>query len=352
MSSANSSQLADLPDYAAKLAAVVSAYAKEHVFHGTVLVQDKGQIVYHMSFGVADRAFNVPTTNGTKYRIASITKLFTAVLILQLFEQGKLDVHAPMKRYVPDFTVEGMERITIHHLLNHTSGLPNTDVVKTYEEAVQRGIEIYQKPSTTDELAARYCVRKPVHEPGEKFDYNNGEYILLGKVIEKLTGMTYEAALQKYILGPLEMNGTGMLYQRTILENLANTYFQPHKDANIVNDMPVYIENWYTAGGLYSDTTDLLKFANALFGGQLLKPDTFSRMLTPGLDNYGYGIWASSITVGEKQRSIAHRPGSIMGANTVLLRFLDDDLTVIILSNTNTTDIDDFSFTIGRTVLG
>ena len=326
-------------------------YAREHDFNGTILIQGGGKTIYRRSFGIADRAFGVPIDNNTKFRIASITKAFTAVLALQLYEQGRLDLRATIKTYLPDYAGEGAGRVTVHHLLNHTSGIENFDKIKSYEEAVRHGMEAYQLPHTTAELVTRYCSGRLVHEVGKVFDYNNADYIILGKVIEKVTGKSYEAALKERILDPLRMTESGMLYQKDVVRNLADTYFRADETKPLVNDLPVYIENWYAAGGMYSTAADLLKFSNALFGGGLLKPETLSLMLSPGLDDYGYGLWVASIEVRGKRHRIAHRPGSIMGANVVLLRFLDEGLTVIILSNTNATNVDAFSFMIGKSII-
>jgi D-alanyl-D-alanine carboxypeptidase len=326
-------------------------YAREHYFSGTILVQHKDQQIYRQSFGLADRAFNVSINNDTKFKIASITKAFTAALILQLYEQGKLDLHATIKSYLPNYTGEGAGRVTIHNLLNHTSGIQNFDTVKSYEEAAKNGVEAYQLPHTTDDLLKKYCSGKLVHEVGKVFDYNNADYIILGKIIERMTGKTFEEVLKERILGPLGMADSGMLHQKDIVSNLANTYFKPDSTNALINELPVYVENWYSAAGMYSTAGDMLKFSNALFGAGLLKPETLSLMLKPGLDDYGYGLWVASIEVGGKRHKIAHRPGRIMGANVVLLRFLDEGLTIIILSNTNTTDIDAFSFLIGRALI-
>jgi D-alanyl-D-alanine carboxypeptidase len=113
----------------------------------------------------------------------------------------------------------------------------------------------------------------------------------------------------------------------------------------------VYPQNWYAAGGMCSTARDVLAFSNALFGGRLLKPESLALMLTPGLDDYGYGLWVASPKINGRPRRIAHRPGSIMGATSVLLRFLDDDLTIVLLANSNATDLDAFAFAIGRSVL-
>lgn len=326
-------------------------YAREHDFNGTILIQHHNRQIYNQSFGLADRAFNIPVKNDTKFKIASITKMFTAVLILQLYDEGKLDLRATIKTYLPDYSGEGAQKATIHNLLNHTSGIQNFDTIKSYDEAVKNGMEVYQLPHTTADLLTEYASGKLVHEIGKVFDYNNADYIILGKIIEKITGVSYEAALKQRILDPLGMAESGMLYQRDVVRNLANTYWKIDETKPLINDLPVYIENWYSAGGMYSTTADLLKFSNALHGARLLKPQTLSLMLKSGLDNYGYGLWTASAEIGGKQYKVAHRPGSIMGANAVLLRYLDGGLTIVILSNTNATNIDAFSFLIGRTVI-
>src|ERR1044072_7786562 len=336
---------------AQRLENTIRDYAREHNFNGTILVQQKNRQIYQQSFGIADRTFNISVKNDTKFKIASLTKAFTAVLILQLYEQGKLDLRATIKSYLPDYTGEGAERVTIHNLLNHTSGIQNFDTIKSYEEAVKNGMEVYQLPHTTADLLTKYCSGKLVHEVGKVFDYNNADYIILGKIIEKITAKTYEEALKERILDPLGMTQSGMLYQQNVVRNLANTYWKTGETKPLINDLPVYIENWYSAGGMFSTTADLLKFSTALFGYKLLKPDTLSLMLKAGLGDYGYGPSAATVDIQGKPHKIAHRPGSIMGANTVLLRFLDEGLTIIILGNTNATDIDAFSFLIGRALI-
>lgn len=334
-----------------RLQTTIRDYAREHNFNGTILVQHKNSKTYQQSFGDANHSFNIPIRNETKFRIASITKSFTAVLILQLYEQGRLDLHSPIRTYLPDYTGEGADRVTIHNLLNHTSGIQNIDTIKSYEEAVKKGIEVYQQPHTTNDLLARYCSGKLVNEVGKVFDYNNADYIILGKIIERITAKTYDEALKERILYPIRMADSGMLYQQDVVRNLANTYLKIGEAGQLINDLPVYIENWYSAGGMYSTTADLLKFSNALYGSKLIKPETLSLMLKPGLDDYGYGLWIDNLAIRGKQYRFAQRPGRIMGANVVLLRFLSEDLTIIILSNSNETDIDKFAFFIGRAVI-
>ncbi|MBC7896333.1 MAG: beta-lactamase family protein [Cytophagaceae bacterium] len=335
----------------ARHARAIDAYARTHGFNGTILVRHKGAVVYHKSFGIADRAFSVPVTNDTKFRIASITKVFTAVLVLQLVEQGRLDLDATIRTYLPAYTGAGADRVTLHHLLRHVSGIQNMDTVSSFQAAVAHGIEVYQRPLTTDALLARYASGALVHDPGSTFDYNNAEYIILGKVIEAVEGKPFDVVLRDRILTPLGLRNSGMTRQAELLPRLAPTYFRRPDTKEMINDLPVYIDNWYAAGAMYATGADLGRFAAALYERSLLTPASRERLLTPGLDKYGYGLWVDSITIGGKRERIAYRPGSIMGANTALYRVVDRDVTVIILSNTNVTDIDEFAPWIARTIL-
>ena len=329
----------------------IAGHAKQHNFNGSILIQRKGKITYAKSFGLANFQFNVPNTIRTKYRIASITKAFTAVLILQLYEQGKIDLEGTIGRYLPSYAGEGADKVTVHQLLNHTSGLENFDKVTTMEAALVGGVPVYQTPYTSDQLLAQFASGPLVSAPGEKFSYNNADYIVLGKIIEQVAGKTFEEVLRERILDVLGMTDTGMMHQGPILRDLATTYFWREDLKTLVNDLPVYPENWYAAGSMYSTVHDLAKFARALFGTRLLAKETLALMAKPGLDDYGYGVWAYDTKVGTRTHRVVKRPGSIMGAQSQLYHFLDQDVTIIILSNTGTTDLDRFVAEIGKRVI-
>lgn len=333
-------------------ATFIASYAKVHDFNGSILIQRRGHVIYEQSFGLASRKFKVPNANDTRYKIASITKAFTAVLILQLQQEGRLDLKQTISRYLPDYAGEGATKVTIHQLLNHTSGIDNFDKVKSAEDAIANGIPNYQLPHTSDQLLAKFASGPLVHAPGEVFDYNNADYIILGKIIERVYGQPFERALKERILEPLQLTNTGMLRQSDIVDRLADTYF-PREDLKaLANDLPVFPENWYASGAMYSTTRDVLRFSNALFGAKLLQPETLALMLTPGLDDYGYGVWSYEATFGERKYKVVKRPGQIMGAQTQLYHIREPDVTVIILSNTGTTDLDDFVARIGQRVVG
>lgn len=321
----------------------IADHAKANNFSGTILVTRGGRTLYNRSFGLAERAFAVPATNATRYLAASIAKLFTSVLILQLVDEGRLRLDRPIRAYLPDYPGEGADRITIHHLLNHTSGIEQFDRVATLQQALEQGVPNYQKPQTGAALLKSCCSGKLVRAPGAAFDYNNADYIVLGRIIERVAGQSYDAVLAERILRPLRLRDTGFTRQSEIVERLAPTYFWRDDVKQLINDLPVYFENWDAAGGLYSTAPDLAAFADALYGGRLLKPASLALLLKPGLDDYGYGLWSYSFKRGGKTYRVAKRPGSIMGANAVLYRLLDDGTTIVILANTNKADLDVFA---------
>lgn len=340
------------PAGAAVPADFIDRYAAEHHFSGTVVVQQHGQIGYEKSFGLASLNFRVANTPQTHYRIASITKAFTAVLVLQLVEQQRLDLQAPIRRYLPDFAGSGGDAITVQQLLNHTSGLPNFDQVKDLQTALSEGVPAYQKPATPAQLVSRHCSGAPVTTPGSTFDYNNCDYIVLGLILEKVSGKTYEALLQERLLQPLGLRHTGLLRQGRIVGNLADTYMQREDLGGLANDLPVYPENWYAAGSLYSTASDLLAFSDALFGGKLLQAESLAAMTKPGLDDYGYGVWSYTMTIAGAPHRVVKRPGRIMGAQAQLFRLVDDATTVVILANTDAVDLDEFAAAIARQLFG
>jgi D-alanyl-D-alanine carboxypeptidase len=333
------------------LAAAIGAMARERDFSGTILVRDRGRIAYRKSFGFADRAFAIPATASTRYKIASITKLFTSVLVLQLDDEGKLDLDARAETYLTELRGLPAGAVTVRQLLNHTSGLAQWDNVASYQEAFANGVERYQRPLPPAELLKQCCLGPLAAAPGVRFDYNNADYFVLGRIVERLTGRSFEAALSERILRPLGMKDSGMLRWDSVVARLAPTYFYRDDTHVLINDMPVYYENWYAAAGMYSTAQDLLAFADSLYGGRLLKPATLQLMLKPGLDDYGFGLWSYTIERGGRSYRVAKRPGSVMGANSVLYRLLDRPATIVILANSNRADLDVFAQRIADLIL-
>jgi D-alanyl-D-alanine carboxypeptidase len=225
------------------------------------------------------------------------------------------------------------------------------DQVKSMQEALDGGLPPYQFPYTSDQTLAKFASGKLVSAPGTAFDYNNGDYVILGKIIEHLYGQPYETVVKDRLLDPLHLTQTGLLHQQMIVPRLAETYFYRDDIKQLVPDFPVYPENWYAAGAMYSTVDDLRRFADALFGMKLVSRESLALMTKPGLDDYGYGLWAYETEIQGKKFRVVKRPGQIMGAQTQLYHFMDLDITIVILSNAGTTDLDEFVKEIGLRVV-
>lgn len=328
-----------------KKADFIEAYAKKNNYNGTILIAKKSVPVYKKSFGLANLSLNVPNRPDTRYKIASITKAFTAVLTLQLAEQGKIDLEKTIGTYLPDYKGAGKDKVTVRQLLNMTTGIRNMDENGSSMEAVlKNGLPQYQLPHSSQDMLDKFSSGDLVKDPGKEFDYNNADFIILGSIIEKLHGKSFEKVLKEKILNPYGLTNSGMLAQDTIIKGLANTYFYRDDLKRLVPDLPAYMENWGASGSMYSTVDDILKFSSALFGKKLLKEETLKQMFHSGLGEYGLGVWVYlDYNINGKMYTIVKRPGSIMGAQAMLFHVLEEDTTIILLSNTGTLSMDDFA---------
>jgi CubicO group peptidase (beta-lactamase class C family) len=205
------------------LPSFIKDYAANKQFNGSVLIKQDSKIIYNNSFGLANREFNVPASNNTEYKVCSITKSLTAVLILQLYEQGRIDLNHKINDYLPNYKGEAGNKVSISQLLNHTSGMTNTDTVSSTQSAVKNGIGFYHKPYSLDQIVDQFCSYPLANEPGKKFDYNNGDYMILGKILETLYKKSYEQIVTDQILDPLQMKNSGLMSQNQLIKNLASS---------------------------------------------------------------------------------------------------------------------------------
>lgn len=314
-------------------------------FNGVVLVANQGKIEYLKGVGVANRQESIPMTPQTKFRICSITKTFTAVLILQLMEEGKLKLTDKIADYLPDYQGEAKSKVALHQLLTYSSGIENLD---------QNNEAMYALHYPLDSIVRKYCSGKLVAEPGTQFSYKNADYILLGKIVEAVTHKPFEQVLQEKILDKVGLSNTGLLSNAKIVKGLANSYLYDASRQQFANDDPYWIENFYASGAMFSTAEDLLTFDQALFKGQLLAPSTVKLMLTayPKLWYVAYGFWVSDNTFGGKKIQCADRQGSISGSNTSWLHLINDNRTFIIFSNTDATKLSDLRTELVEASLG
>jgi len=328
----------------------ISQFAVENDFNGTVIIRNNNKILYHHSFGLANRELNTPNRNGTRYAIASITKLFTSVLILQLYEEGEIILKNTISNYLPEYKGEGANKVNIHHLLTHTSGIQNCEEIRKDENNLP---DIYLEDASTDEIINKYCSGSIEHEVGSNFSYNNGDYIILGKIIEVVTQKSFHQVLGERILSPLKMNNTGLILKSADTINLPKGYSWNEDINSFEKDPPRLFQNYWSSGAMYSTSSDLLKFTDELFGGKLINKSSIELLLRtyPETKSYGYGLWIRYPRYNKTVPKVAQRFGQIWGINTLISHFIDKNITVIVLANTNKIYISRFQDIVGEALL-
>jgi CubicO group peptidase (beta-lactamase class C family) len=301
------------------MAELMAEFARLDIFSGSVLVARGGEVVYAAAFGEANKDHRVANTLETRFNIGSIGKTFTGVAIMQLVERGKVELDAPVSGYLEDFPYG--DSITIHHLLSHTSGMFNYMAHPDYRVRMSRLRTI------SDWLPLIYDQELVFGTPGESFAYSNSGIVTLGAVIEKVTGMPYEEYIQANILEPAGMTDTGINYPEEIVPNRASGYAKGVTGSftgAILQVPPASAD-----GGIETTVHDLLAFDRALYGESLLSAASKEKMFTPNLDNYGY-CWRVAFDNGRK--TIGHGGGA-PGVSASFMRYPDDDVTIIVLSN-------------------
>jgi CubicO group peptidase (beta-lactamase class C family) len=313
------------PD-AARMDKVVQSYVDAKQFMGSVLVARGDDVVFGKSFGSANLEWNIANTPATKFRIGSMTKQFTAASILLLEERGKLKIDDPVKKYMPDAPA-AWDKITIFNVLTHTAGLPNFTSFPEYAK-------MQAFPNTPEQIVDTFKNKPLDFEPGSKFSYSNSGYVLLGYLIEKITGASYEKFLQENIFTPIGMKDSGYDSSTAIIERRASGYAP--SPAGPVNAEYVHMSVPHGAGALYSTTQDLLEWQLALYGGKVLKPESFAKMTTPFKDDYAFGLIVRT-TDGRKQ--MWHN-GGIQGFNSSMAWYPESKTTIVVLANLNGQAVD------------
>jgi D-alanyl-D-alanine carboxypeptidase len=297
-------------------------------FSGAVLVAKNGQVLFSRACGLADRELGIPNTLQTRFRIGSMNKMFTGVAVLQLAEAGEVELTAPLGEYLTGYRNRDVAaKVTIHHLLTHTGG--TGDIFGPQFRAHRLELR------TLDDYVQLYSDRGPEFEPGSRWQYSNYGYILLGAVVEKVTGQTYYDYVHAHIYEPAQMTDTGSQPEHLPVPGLSVGYTKPPGTASWVPNSETLPYRGTSAGGGYSTAGDLARFARALLGHQLLRPDSTQLLITakaelgPGA-RYGYGFADLRDTDGNG--SVGHGGGA-PGMNGDLRIYPQRGYIVVVLAN-------------------
>jgi CubicO group peptidase (beta-lactamase class C family) len=317
---------------------LVQSYTDIHEFNGTVLVAKKGKILLQRGYGFANIELGVHNTIDTKFRIASLTKQFTAMLIMQLKQSGKLSLNDPISKFLPYFRKDVGDRVTIHQLLTHTSG------IRDYINRADFFPDIAVHNYSPDEFVEKFCSDSLQYEPGTRYQYCNSEYYILGAIIEAITKKPYAEVLKEKIFDVIGMKNSGIDSPDKILQNRANGYnynYGNYTNADYIN----MSSSIYAAGGIYSTVGDLLLWDDALYGEKLLSKENKDTMFTPFINKYAYGIVVNKTSISgiNHEVTLMVHTGGINGFRSIMLREIEDKEIIILLSNSvlnNNFDID------------
>jgi CubicO group peptidase (beta-lactamase class C family) len=317
-----------------KINEIVSLYTDYEGFNGAILVSHEGEVIYKKGFGLANMELDVTNQVDTKFVIASVTKPFTAMLVMQLVAENKLDLHEPITNYLPDYPKINGEQITIHHILSHTSGIPRD----------YKGNEKHNKYPDRHRLADLVTLfwEDPLEfAPGERFTYSNSGYLVLGFIIETVTGKSYETILKENILTPLGMKNTGVDLHRPIIKNRANGYFKGFGD--YFNSDYRDLSSITAVGNIYSTVEDMFLWDQALYSEKLLPREYMNLLFTKHVEDVGYGGYhgygweLKPKPVGNTSEMIETfgHSGSIQGFCALFTRIPSSNSSIIFLNNTS-----------------
>lgn len=304
---------------------IVASYVANKVFSGSILVAKSGEIIFQETYGVAEQVKSQAITSDHSFQVASLSKPITAALILKLTEQGKLKLDATLADYFPAFNNAFGKKVTLHHLLSHTSGIPNHFVIDGWFSAD------FHKKTSEQEFVRLIATLSPVFEPGDDYLYSNLGYFLLGKIIEKTTQKSYSASVQAYIFTPLKMTHSGVAEGFQLPLNTVKGY-QWHESGGYREQSTKNMSLFGAGAAIFTNTEDLYRFDMALYGDRLLTEQNKTRMFDP---QHAYSWRLGKVTVSQALEVNIHTyDGQFDGYSAMMTRFIDDKHSIILLSNT------------------
>ncbi|MCC5876896.1 MAG: beta-lactamase family protein [Candidatus Sumerlaeia bacterium] len=316
-----------------ELERLMDAYHREGMFNGIAMVARDGEVIFEKTYGYANEEWGAPVDRHTKFRLASVTKQFTAHMILQLEEEGKLSVEDTISDHLPWYREDTGTSITIHQLLTHTSGLPNYSAFSGFFSGPSRMTHRMRN------FVEEFCSNDLEFEPGERYSYNNSGYYILGAILEEIEGKTWERVVEDRISKRGGMPDTGPYIHNRLMPRRAQGYWRD-SDGKLqpvgYQDMTI----WRAAGSMYSSANDLLRWDEILRNNILLGEEYQDRMFTRQQGTYGYGVGVNRVRnpEGETIRYVGHS-GFYGGFNNYFAHFPDTGKAIILLNNGGRTQI-------------
>ena len=322
-----------------KIDNLINRYLEYRLFNGSALVAENGEVIFKKGYGLANMEWDIPNSYDTKFRLGSITKQFTSMLIMQLVEKNKIKLKDKITDYLPYYRKDIGDKVTIEMLLTHTSGIPSYTGNPDFFEKTSKQ---YYAP---DDFIKEYCSGDLEFEPGTKFNYNNSGYFILGAIIEHITGKSYEENIVENICKPLGLNNTGYDNFEKIMSKRAAGYEKTGSGYRIAPYLDMALP--YAAGSLYSTVEDLYKWDMALRGEKILSKkymdDIFKGRVDARNSQYGYGWFIDTISIDEQKLVVYNHGGGINGFNTINYIVPQKSQVVILFSNAGGAPLNDMT---------
>ena len=308
-----------------KIDKIVKEYYDTRHLNGVVLVAEKGNIIYKKAFGYADFSWGIKNRVDTKFRVYSASKQFTAMIIMQLVQEEKIDLDEPITTYLPYYRKNTGDKITVHNMLTHSHGIPDPPM-----DSMPLIIT-----ATPEETIKKYFSGDPMFEPGEKFSYSGvGGYTILGAIAERVSGKNLKELFQERIFDPLGMKDSHYYDVKTVIERKASEY--RYEGKQLVHRLqPYYIINAFGASCIVTTVDDLYSWDRALYRNKLLDPDFMKRYLKPYIQmgqnaSYAYGQCISYYTKGQEKRTVYWHTG---GTASIIYRDVDKQHLILVINN-------------------
>jgi CubicO group peptidase (beta-lactamase class C family) len=317
-------------DAAKQIDKLVSRYAEYGYINGSVLVAKHGTVIYSRGIGEADIQSHTPNTPRTKFGIASLTKQFAAVLVLQQLAEGKIRLDANLSGYLPWYRKDTGTRITIEQLLHHTAGLPPDFDLPDFSDS-----EAASRHSEPKDFAEKSCQPTLVSDPGTKWNYSNCGYVLLGLVLEQATGESFAQLLQERLLNPLGMKDSGM-DRNDLVQHGGATGYKRYAGPRYTLGPYIDRSHIYSAGAMYSTVEGLFRWNQAFSEGGAIPKEIREQVFKPGLNTGAYGWFVSTIPAGVpgEGQVMAEMRGDMPGNYfSWILRYPEQDAVIIVLRN-------------------
>ena len=312
---------------AEKIDSLLNQFHEYSLFNGVLLAADGDEIIYHGARGKANLEWDIPNNTNTRFKIASITKAYTASLVLHLVERDKLSLSDVITDHLTHYPSSQGDQITIEHLLVQSAGIP--DYITEDNFLSEKAKLEHDK----NEFIYHFAHKDLEFEPGSDWNYGNSGYYVLGLIVQEVTGMRYDQAMDKYILDPLGLEDTGYAASDSVIDRLASGYVKTPRGYEV----PPHFHSsaGFSAGMMYSTAEDMFKWTRALGEGKLIQdPYHLQNMITPQFEDYSYGLFVGEQRIGNRRELVFSHSGNINGFSSQLSYFSDSDYTLIILDNT------------------